>query len=543
MSGLTPVDLTQSQQPAYDARDPRVLILGGPGTGKTAVALLMARRILEEEPPDSHRRVLFLTFSRSATAELAKRAPDALSGALGARIDISTFHSFAMSILNSFRRYVGGPSEPVVIQTREQTALGLGPEGSLAFDELVPAALAVLRGATWLLEAYRDRYAAVICDEFQDTNAPSAELLDLLTPRTQLICLADSDQVIFDWTDSTITRRITDYVASGAVEYDLGYESRRDPSNVIPRAAAAIRDRDFGAEALHEACVAGRLRVLQYDEADDSFDVLVREIRASLADGALDVGVFFATNRAVNEFAERLRDEGVEHEIVGLSGAAGDAQVAVAAAARFAVGRATWEEFLQALGVFVAACYKGKPPDLAVNLAVDPDRLPRGLIALLDHERDELFAAAGDSVEPFLRRTETLWNRIFTGRPRALWETGVRSLSGQTLAIRRRPLDDETATIVSRIAQRQRASYLVDSTPSLTAPVRLMTVYQVKGREMDDAFLVHLADDSDQWSIDGMARLRRVHYVSLSRARRRATIVLPPEPKSFFAPYAGVCAG
>ena len=78
MSLSTPGDLTESQKPAYGAREPRVLIMGGPGTGKTAVALLMARRILEQEPQGSVRRVLFLTFSRSATAELLRRAPDVL---------------------------------------------------------------------------------------------------------------------------------------------------------------------------------------------------------------------------------------------------------------------------------------------------------------------------------------------------------------------------------------------------------------------------------------------------------------------------------
>ena len=39
-----------------------------------------------------------------------------------------------------------------------------------------------------------------------------------------------------------------------------------------------------------------------------------------------------------------------------------------------------------------------------------------------------------------------------------------------------------------------------------------------------------------------MARLQRVHYVAISRARHRSTIVLPPTPKSIFAPYLEVCA-
>lgn len=541
MSGLAPGDLTPSQQPAYAAREPRVLILGGPGTGKTAVALLMARRILDEQPAGSPRRVLFLTFSRSATAELARRAPLVLAGDTGRRIEISTFHAFAMGMLNGFRRFAGGSLEPLAILTREQEKLGLAPSGAVTFDALVPSALDLLRSAPWLAAEYRHSHAAIICDEYQDTSQPSADILEELARDTQLICLADADQVIFDWTDDTITRRIQDYQASGATEYDLGYDSRRDPSNVIPRAAAAIRRRAFADGAIAEACNAGRLRVVQHLPSDEPFSVLVGEIRAALAEGASEIGVFLATNRSVNEFAERLRHEDVEHEIIGLSGAAGEAQIAVAACARFVVGEGDWDSFLVALGVFVASCYRGKPPPLAVGLVRDRDSLDAGLLASLDRERDAMLDLAGAPLEGFLDRAASFWRRLFYGRPRQLWELGVRDLRGQTLRIRRRPLDRSVARTVARIAEARRGVALVDDIPASGAPVRLMNVYQVKGREMDDVLLVHLPTDGDEWNPVGMLRLSRVHYVSISRARRRATILLPPDPKPFFAPYAGLC--
>ncbi len=541
MSTVTPGDLTPSQRPAYEADEPRVLILGGPGTGKTALALLMARRILEGQAPAPPKRVLFLTFSRSATTELAKRAPDALAGELGTRIEISTFHAFAMTLLNGFRRFAGGSLEPLAILTREEEKLGLAAPGALTFDAIVPAALELLRNAPWLANSYRERYAAVICDEFQDTTAPAAALLEELAGETQLICLADADQVIFDWTDPTIARRIADYRASGATVYDLGYDSRRDPSNVIPRAAAAIRERDYGSDAIADACRNDRLRIVQYSASEDGFDALVDLIREAQRGGASQLGVFLATNRSVNDFAERLRAEEMEHEIIGLSGAAGEAQLAIAACARFVVGDGDWDEFLIALGVFVTSCYRGTPPELAFGLVRDRELLEPGLITLLEAERDAFRALAGEPLEAFLGRAESFWRRLFRGRPRQLWELGTRDFRGQTLGLRGRPVDRSIAAAVTRLAQARRSVAWVDEITWPKAPISLMNVYQVKGREMDEVLLVHLSDDSDQWDPDGMRRLRRVHYVSMSRARQRVTLVLPPHPKPFFAPYAGLC--
>src|SRR4026209_2123280 len=68
-------DLTARQREAIEAREPVVLVLGGPGTGKTTVALWAARVALTRESVSAWQRVLFLTFSRTAVAQIAKRSP------------------------------------------------------------------------------------------------------------------------------------------------------------------------------------------------------------------------------------------------------------------------------------------------------------------------------------------------------------------------------------------------------------------------------------------------------------------------------------
>lgn len=345
---LGPEDLVGAQRDVYHCRDDRVLVLGGPGSGKTLVALLTARRIVEDD--QAGRRVLFLTFSRAATSELLRRAPSVFAGALGGRIEVTTFHGFAVNVLDAFRRYVGGPDGPVTIASREEVQLGVAEPGSIQFDELVPAAVQLFDDAPWILNLHRDRLAAVICDEFQDTRDEQFDLLERLTVGRQLIGLADPDQMIFDGLPgaASIAHRIERFRSTGPTEIDLGAVSHRDPSQIIPAAASALREGQFDASALRDAITANRVSIVTV--RGSVRDRVIEEIEAALTEGAQSIGVFFSTNRQVNEFADQLRTAGLEHEIAGLSHASGEAEVVTSTLARFRVGEATWDDVLRRLG-------------------------------------------------------------------------------------------------------------------------------------------------------------------------------------------------
>ena len=70
-------DLDHRQREVVDAignSDEGVLVLGGAGTGKTTTALWTARTYLETSAEIPARRVLFLTFSRSAVSQIMGRS-------------------------------------------------------------------------------------------------------------------------------------------------------------------------------------------------------------------------------------------------------------------------------------------------------------------------------------------------------------------------------------------------------------------------------------------------------------------------------------
>ena len=102
-------DLDCRQREVVDAvlhSDDKVLVLGGPGTGKTATALWTARMYLETSKANPAQRVLFLTFSRSAVSQIMTRSPGVLAG-YADRIEVMTFHGLAYRLLRGFGRYAG----------------------------------------------------------------------------------------------------------------------------------------------------------------------------------------------------------------------------------------------------------------------------------------------------------------------------------------------------------------------------------------------------------------------------------------------------
>jgi len=98
--------LNQSQKRAVDTIDGPVMVVAGPGSGKTEILSLRVANILKETDM-SPGNILCLTFTDSAAVNMRKR----LTGLLGNsayRVAIYTFHSFGVEIINSFPEYFFG---------------------------------------------------------------------------------------------------------------------------------------------------------------------------------------------------------------------------------------------------------------------------------------------------------------------------------------------------------------------------------------------------------------------------------------------------
>lgn len=518
------------QQSVVENEDDRVLVTGGPGTGKTRTALLLARRLLTNEPAGSARRVIFLTFSRAAVGELLDRAPTLLPQELASRVEISTFHGFAFALLDAFGRYAGRGLAPVSIASEAEQKLNVTAPGALVYDDLVPAAVQVLEAAPWIRERVAGRYIAVISDEYQDTGNDQDHLLRILADGRRWICLADADQMIYDFLPDVGPRRLAGFRALGPAEIALEPTSHRDPSGVVPALAAALREGRTTDPVVKQALADGRLRV---GVAQQPWSAAVDEIRALRRAGHASVGVFVSQRVFVEELARELAHAGIEHEIAGLDAAAGEAQAAIAAMARFAVGDATWDVVRQRLAVFlVAAQPRRTPPSLAIALLHSPQMLPAPVTRRLMALETQLRVQAGEPVLELFRVAGDALSIFGWGQP--LWRLGTRDLYGQALEVMRRPLDKSTADILSRVADRRRSDSLASDLGSLRLPVRLMTMHQAKGREMDAILVVHHADDY----LPEPLKHRRVLFVSMSRARRAVVILVPATPHPLYASIA-----
>lgn len=89
--------LNENQREAVMWDKGPLLVLAGPGSGKTRVLTYRIARILEESE-GQHFRVLALTFTNKAAAEMRGRVEELMPGELG-RVRLTTFHSYAAELL------------------------------------------------------------------------------------------------------------------------------------------------------------------------------------------------------------------------------------------------------------------------------------------------------------------------------------------------------------------------------------------------------------------------------------------------------------
>ena len=110
--------LNARQKAAVDAIEGPVIVLAGPGTGKTSILTLRIANILRRTatPPDG---VLALTFTESGVYSMRKRLVEII-GSAGYRVVISTFHGFCNDLIQhypeEFPRIIGSKAAAAIDQ-------------------------------------------------------------------------------------------------------------------------------------------------------------------------------------------------------------------------------------------------------------------------------------------------------------------------------------------------------------------------------------------------------------------------------------------
>ena len=98
-------ELNDNQREAVGWQSGPLLVLAGPGSGKTKVLTMRIAKILEESA-GQHFHVLGLTFTNKAAGEMSERVERLIPGELP-RVRLTTFHSYAAEILQQHGSHVG----------------------------------------------------------------------------------------------------------------------------------------------------------------------------------------------------------------------------------------------------------------------------------------------------------------------------------------------------------------------------------------------------------------------------------------------------
>lgn len=327
--------ICSQRQSVLDAQGP-VLVTGEPGSGKTTIALAKAQRVLEAglSPGQS---VLFLSFSRAAVARVVEASKTQLPKSLRSSLSIQTFHSFFWEILQSYGYLLGAPRRLKLLLPHDEAALRnqheaaggvwneererlFVEEGLVVFDLFSMKTAALLRISERLRFLYSGRNPLIVVDEAQDTSDDQWDCVRLLAAGSQLVCLADLEQQIYDFRPDVSSERVIHILeALQPLRVDLQGQNYRSPSSEIVAFANDIllgipRQRPYqGVSRL-----SFRARADFRDKAiRQAVGIAVNKATAATGLQKIESLAFLATrNRGVNIISHALSGNGADIQMI-----------------------------------------------------------------------------------------------------------------------------------------------------------------------------------------------------------------------------------
>ena len=222
---------TQERIVADDRERTNVLVLAGPGSGKTRVLVHRIAHLIRvrRENPAS---ILALTYNRHAAVEARRRLHE-LIGSDARGVNVMTCHALAMRILGlSFAEAASNPSDETFDRILRDATRLLQSDETTAF---------VSR------EQMLGRLSWILVDEYQDIGESEYELIAALTGKTlaeddarlNLFAVGDDDQNIYAWKGASV-RFIRRFAQDYRAKEEYLVENYRSSRHIIDAASRCI---------------------------------------------------------------------------------------------------------------------------------------------------------------------------------------------------------------------------------------------------------------------------------------------------------------
>ncbi len=374
-----PHELNPPQQKAVDTLSGPLLVLAGAGTGKTRVVTIrIANLIKHKTPPD---RILAVTFTNKAAAEMQERVSALLGRKMEKRPEISTFHSLCVRILRRQIRRLGYPEKFAIYDSGDQDSLArtvlreiriptaalkpsellymisrwksmsvraddavsvaqtdkehlaasayrryqraLKNAGAVDFDDLLLCTEDLFNQFPDVRAEEAKRFDHLLIDEYQDTNQSQYRIVSALAARHRNLCVVgDDDQSIYGWRGAEvehILRFSRDWPDAVVVRLEENYRCTAEILELANRLIQFNKTRHD--KTLRAARPGGeRPRIEQFKDETDEAKSVVRDIASRLTEPGVEprhFAILFRTNEQPRAFETELRSANLPYVLIG----------------------------------------------------------------------------------------------------------------------------------------------------------------------------------------------------------------------------------
>jgi DNA helicase II / ATP-dependent DNA helicase PcrA len=379
-TGLSPFaqGLNPDQLDAVVHDEGPLLVVAGAGSGKTRVLTHRIAHLIHEGVHPS--KILAITFTNKAAAEMRERVAE-LVGPVVKTMWVSTFHSACVRILRANADVLGYPRQFSIYDSADANRLtgyvirdlGLDTKrftprgvhqiisnwknelvapaeaaaaaenifdrkhaevygeyqarllkaGAMDFDDLLTKTVELFRNHGEVLEHYRDRFAHILVDEYQDTNNAQNQMVLMLARGHNNVCVVgDTDQSVYRFRGADF-RNILQFEEAfpdvTTVVLDQNYRSTQtilDAANAIIENNTERRPKNLWTDS------GSGEKIIRYhgeDEGDEANWVAgnAKQLQGDAEANFREMAVLYRTNAQSRVIEEAFMRQGVPYKVVG----------------------------------------------------------------------------------------------------------------------------------------------------------------------------------------------------------------------------------
>ena len=370
--------LNEIQKEAVITTDGPILILAGPGSGKTRVITYKIAYLLENKKAKPW-EILAITFTNKAAKEMKVRLEKLISEDIRS-MQISTFHSFGLKIikenydffnLNSsftildetdsisvikkiikdmnlddkiynaksikhkissaknelmdsktYSIYAKSDIEKNIVKIYEKYEEKLIRNSSVDFDDLLMLPIKLFKKDKKALEHYQSKYKYIFIDEYQDTNEAQYKLSRMISAKYNNICVVgDESQSIYSWRGANFKNILNfekDYENAKTILLEQNYRSTKriiEAANSVIKNNKEKKDKHLWTDN-NEGAKIKYMRC--YDEKDEILNI-INEIKYYKTQGISykEMVVLYRTNAQSQSIERGFIENTIPYKVVG----------------------------------------------------------------------------------------------------------------------------------------------------------------------------------------------------------------------------------